>query len=84
MFFLSCKANFRVNPPPPKRGTAHTFPNFCVVLCIVCVVLCIVCVYMCTVLLPPGGYPITVNKYIYYYRKRNDFQKMINDARCMY
>jgi len=28
-----------------------------------CVVLCIVCVYMCTVLLPPGGYPIAVNKY---------------------
>jgi hypothetical protein len=29
-----------------------------------CVVLCFVCVYMCPVLLPPGGYPITVNKYI--------------------
>ena len=29
-----------------------------------CSVLCIVCVYMCTVLLPPGGYPIAVNKYI--------------------
>jgi len=29
-----------------------------------CVVLCIVCVYMCTVLLPLGGYPIAVNKYI--------------------
>ena len=28
-----------------------------------CLVLCIVCVYMCTVLLPPGGYPIAVNKY---------------------
>jgi hypothetical protein len=37
---------------------------FCVVLCIVCVVFCIVCVYMCTELLPPGGYPIAVNKYI--------------------
>jgi hypothetical protein len=24
-------------------------------------VLCIVCVYTCTELLPPGGYPITVN-----------------------
>jgi len=35
--------------------------------CLVCVVLCIVCVYMCTVLLPPGGYPIAVNKYISYY-----------------
>jgi len=29
-----------------------------------CVVLCIDCVYMCTELLPPGGYPIAVNKYI--------------------
>jgi len=28
------------------------------------VVLYIVCVYMCTELLPPGGYPIAVNKYI--------------------
>jgi len=28
--------------------------------CLFCDVLCIVCVYMCTVLLPPGGYPITV------------------------
>jgi len=32
--------------------------------CLFCVVLCFVCVYMCTVLLPPGGYPIAVNKYI--------------------
>jgi hypothetical protein len=32
-----------------------------------CDVLCIVCVYMCTVLLPPGGYPISVNKYIISY-----------------
>jgi len=32
--------------------------------CLFCVVLCIVCVHMCTVLLPPGGYPIAVNKYI--------------------
>ena len=31
-----------------------------------CVVLCIVCVQMCTVLLPPGGNPIAVNKYISY------------------
>jgi len=28
-----------------------------------CVILCIVYVYTCTVLLPPGGYPIAVNKY---------------------
>jgi len=35
-FFLSCKANARVNPQ--RRGTARTFPNFCAVLCIVCFV----------------------------------------------
>jgi hypothetical protein len=35
--------------------------------CLFCVVLCIVCVYVCTVLLPPGGYPIAVNKYISYH-----------------
>ena len=34
--------------------------------CLFRVILCIVCVYMCTVLLPPGGYPIAVNKYIKY------------------
>jgi len=28
---------------------------------------CIVCMYMFTVLLPPGGYPIAVNKYIISY-----------------
>ena len=48
---------------PQGRGTARTFPNFCVVLYCFCVVLCIVCVYMCIVLLAPGGYPIAV-KYI--------------------
>ena len=35
--------------------------------CLFCVVLCIVCVYVCTVLLPPGGYPIAVNKYIIFF-----------------
>jgi len=55
---------------------------FCVVLYIFCVVLYIfvlfyvlfvlcrslycLCLYMCTELLPPGGYPIAVNKYIVY------------------
>jgi len=33
-----------------------------------CVVIYIVCVYMCTVLLPPGGYPFAVNKYIISYQ----------------
>jgi len=37
--------------------------------CLFCDVSCIVCVYMCTVLLPPGGYPIAVNKYIITYNK---------------
>jgi len=36
----------------------------CSMYCLFCVILCIVCVYMCTVLLPPGGYPIAVYKYI--------------------
>jgi len=35
--------------------------------CLFYVVLCTVCVYMCAVLLPPGGYPIAVNKYIRIY-----------------
>jgi hypothetical protein len=34
----------------------------CSMYCLFCVVLCIVCVYMCTELLPPGGYPIAVNR----------------------
>jgi hypothetical protein len=36
----------------------------CSMYCLSCVILCIVCMYMCTVLLPPGGYPIAVNKYV--------------------
>ena len=41
---------------------------FCdVMFCLFCVVLCIVCVYMCTELLPPGGYPVALNKYIISY-----------------
>ena len=39
--------------------------------CLFCDVLCIVCVYMCTVLPPPGGYPIAVNKYIITDIKKN-------------
>jgi hypothetical protein len=42
---------------------------YCLFLCcsmyfLFCVVLFIACVQMCTVLQPPGGYPIAVNKYI--------------------
>jgi len=36
--------------------------------CLFCDVFCIVFVYMCTELLPPGGYPIAVNKYIISYQ----------------
>jgi len=39
----------------------------CSMYCLFCVVLCIVCVYLCTVLLPLGGYPIAVNRYIVSY-----------------
>jgi hypothetical protein len=39
--------------------------------CLFCVVLFIVCVYMCTELLPPGGYPTAVNKYIISYHKHS-------------
>ena len=43
---------------------------FCVVICIACFVsfsVLFVFGWMCTVLLPPGGYPIAVNKYIISY-----------------
>jgi hypothetical protein len=55
---------------PQRRGTTRTLPNFlcCSIYCF-CVILCTVCVQMCTVLLPPGGYPIAVNKYIISYIK---------------
>ena len=44
----------------------YTYCCVCSVLGIqiLCVVLCIFCVQMCTVLLPPGGNSIAVNKYI--------------------
>jgi len=77
VFFLSCKANARVKLAKTGHGR-HSSKIFWVVLCIVCFVsfclLCVcVCVCMCVcvcvcvcarALLPPGGYPIAVNKYI--------------------
>ena len=56
-FFLSCKANARVKPAKREHGP-HSSQFLCrSVYCL--------CVYVyCTVLLPPGGYPIAVNKYI--------------------
>ena len=58
LVFLSCKANARVKLAKTGHGPHSA------TLVVICVVLFIVCVYMCTVLLPPGGYPIAVNKYI--------------------
>jgi len=39
---------------------------FFYVLFVLCRSVYFLCVYMCTVLLPPGGYPIAVNKYVIY------------------
>jgi magnesium-transporting ATPase (P-type) len=65
-FFLSCKASARAKLAKTGQGPHSSF--FCVVLCIVCFVsFCVLfCVCMCTVLLPPAGYPIAVNKYVSY------------------
>jgi hypothetical protein len=65
-FFRACSSVFcqKQGYFPQRRGTTFTLPTFCVLLCIFfCIVLWIVCVYMCTVQLPPGNYPIAVNKY---------------------
>jgi hypothetical protein len=50
-------------PAKTGHGPHSSYFLCCSLYCLFYVVLCIVCVYMCTVLLPPGGYPITV-KYI--------------------
>jgi hypothetical protein len=70
VLFISCEANSKVY----LAKTVRTIPNFlfyvflcCSIYCLFCVVLSIVCVYMCTVLPPPGGYPIAVNKCIIYH-----------------
>jgi hypothetical protein len=64
-FFVSCKANARVKPAKTGHGP-HSFKKICVGLCIVCFVsFCVL--FVCTELLPPGGYPIAVNKYIISY-----------------
>jgi len=62
-FFLSCKANVRLKPAKMGHGPHFFKFLYCSTYCLFCVVLCFVCVQMCTVLLPPGGYPIAVNKY---------------------
>ena len=62
-FFLSCKANARVEPSKMGHGP-HSSKCLCSTYFLSCDVLRIVCVYMCNELLPPGGYLIAVNKYI--------------------
>ena len=45
-FFLSCKANARVEPA--KMGQGRTLPNTCVVICIICFMsFCVLCVCKC-------------------------------------
>ena len=46
--------------------------SYCYVCCVLyillhCAVLCTLCVKICTVLLPQGGNPIAVNKYVISY-----------------
>jgi hypothetical protein len=65
-FFLSCKANARVKPAKMGHGpySSKIFVLFYVLFVLCRSVYCL-CV-MCTELLPPGGDPIAVNKYIIY------------------
>ena len=64
-FFLSCKANTRVKPAKTGHGP-HSSKIFVLCRSVYCVYVC-VCVCVCVnvyLLLPSGGYPIAVNKYI--------------------
>ena len=63
-FFFSCKANARVKPAKMAHSQHSCKLLCCSTYCLLCVILCNVCVVMCTVLLPQGGYPTAVNKYI--------------------
>jgi hypothetical protein len=64
-FFLSSKANAK--GMTRKDGARPAlFQNFCVVLCILCFVSFSV-LFVCKCVLPPGDYPIAVNKYIVSY-----------------
>ena len=69
-FFLSCKANARVNPA--KMGARHTLFQSVVLFCVLFVlcrsVYCLCVNVYCTT--APGGYPTAINRYIvrsYYY-----------------
>jgi hypothetical protein len=65
---------------PQRRDTAYTFPKWlcCSIYCLFCIILCIVCVQMCTVLLPPRGYPIAVNKYSVIQKDGLNFVRLIS------
>jgi len=66
--FFICKANVRVKAAKTGHGThsSKIFVLFYVLFVLCCSVYCL-CVLMCTVLLPLGGHPIAVNKFIMYH-----------------
>ena len=70
-FFLSCKANARVNLAKTGHGPdSSTLVCMCVVrlLCVLFYVL-----FVCKCVLPPGDNPIAVNKYIINMSKATGF-----------
>jgi hypothetical protein len=73
VFFRAFSSVVRQMPGynPQRWVTTRTLPKcLCFsVYCLFCVLLCSVCVCMCTVLLPPGGCSVAVNKYIIYHIK---------------
>jgi len=73
-FFLSCKANARVQLA--KTGHGPHSSNCCVVLCIVCLASFCVLFVCKSVLLPPGDNPIAVNTYIIYHNVFNGTVRM--------
>ena len=68
----------------PRWGTVRNLPKFlcCSMYCLFRVFLCIVCAKMCTILLPPGGNPIAVDKYICIYATYSSSFTFLSDASC--
>jgi len=61
-FFLSCKANARVQLAKTGHGP-HS--STLLVICVVRLLFVLFYVlFVCKCVLPPGGYPIAVNKYL--------------------